>query len=167
MTQRQERRRHPRRVEPLDDPVAADLDVEEMPELALERVQQLVERRERRRVAGPRADAQAGRRIDAVVQRDLEHLRQVEVAGQDVGFLAERAGLDAAARAARARVLDALALAQQLLDDHVGVEDRRLAPALADDRRRRASGTVGLFALSWMFDDGCSRCISSMTSSSR
>src|SRR5665811_24691 len=49
------------------------------------------------RVAGLRPDLPLCARIVPVVQRDLDHLRQVEVAREDVAFLAERAHLDTAA----------------------------------------------------------------------
>ena len=79
-----------------------DLDVDEVAQLRLERAE--TARRtpaKPRRIAGAQADPLARARIDAVVQRDLEHLGQVEVAGEDVGLLAERAHFHAAARAAQ------------------------------------------------------------------
>ena len=42
-------------------------------------------------VAGVGPEPLAGARVDAVVQRQLQDLRQVEVAGEDVGLLAEGA----------------------------------------------------------------------------
>jgi hypothetical protein len=51
--------RHARRVEALDELVAADLDVEDVADLRLERGEEVVERRERRRVARARADVLA------------------------------------------------------------------------------------------------------------
>ena len=104
-----------------------------MTELLPKGVEKLVEGLEGRRIAGLEADGLPGARVDPVVERDLEDLGQVEVAGQDVGFLAERAGLDAAAGAAVAGVDDRLALPDELLDDRVGVEDRGLAEAGLDD----------------------------------
>ena len=83
------------------------------------------------RIAGARPELPAGPRIAPVVQRELQDLGQVEVAGEDVRLLAVGAGLHAAAGAALARVLDALALAQQLGHDAVRVEQRRVAVALA------------------------------------
>ena len=77
-----------------------------------------------------------GARVDAVVERDLQHLGHVEVAGQAVVLLAERARFDTAAGAAVARILDTLAGADHLLHDHVGVEDGGLAEAGADDLGR-------------------------------
>ena len=100
--------------------------------------------REARRVAGLRAELLPGARVDAVVQGDLQHLGQVEVAGQVVVLLAERAHLHAAARAAAARVGHDLALPHQLLHDQVGVEDRGLAEAGADDLAGALDEAVGV-----------------------
>ena len=80
---------------------------------------------------GPEPLAGAG--VDAVVQGQLQHLQQVEVAGEDVGLLAEGAHLHAAGAAALAGVLQGLALAQLLLHHRVGVEQRGEAVAVADD----------------------------------
>ncbi len=57
------------------------------------------------------------------MQGKLQHLHEVEVAGEDVGLLAEGAHLDAAAAAAGARIDEGLALAQLFLDHRVRVED--------------------------------------------
>ncbi len=130
---REERRGHQRRVEALDDVAAAHLHVDEVAHLTAVRLEQIVEGPERPSASGLDADLLSGARIDAVVERDLEDLREVEVAGQDVGFLAERPRLDAAARPAGPCVLERLAMAHQFVHHHVGVEDRRLAPTLADD----------------------------------
>ena len=67
------------------------------------------------RPAGPQAQPPAGPRIDAVVQRQLEDLHQVEVAGEDEGLLAEGPRLDAAAATAGPGVRQRLALAELLL----------------------------------------------------
>ena len=143
---REERRGHVGRVEPLDDAVAAHLDLDEMPHLRQERREEVVERCEARRIAGARAELAAGPRVDAVVQRQLQHLRDVEVAGQDERLLAERAHLDAAGRAAVPRILHALAHPHQLLDDQVGVEDGRLAEPGADDLAGALDEAVGVLA---------------------
>ena len=113
--EREEGRGHIAGVQPLDDVVAPDLDVDEVAQLLLEGGEELVEGLERARIAGLRAELLAGARIDAVVQRDFQHLGQVEVAGEVVVLLAERAGFDAAAGAAAAGVHQALARAQHLL----------------------------------------------------
>ena len=91
-------------------------------------------------VRGPSCRPVRGSR--AVVQRELQDLGQVEVAGEDVRLLAEGAGLHAAAGPALARVLDALALAQQLRHDAVRVEQRREPVALADDPARSRAGSA-------------------------
>jgi len=94
------RRRRVLGVEALDRPVAGELHVHEVPHLPRPGGEQLVETDDAARVAGAGAEPPAGARVHAVVQRQLQHLHQVEVAGQDVGLLAERARLHAAAGAA-------------------------------------------------------------------
>ena len=143
---REERRGHVGRVEPLDDAVAAHFDLDEVPHLRQERREEVVECGEARRIAGARAELAAGARVDAVVQRQLQHLRDVEVAGQDERLLAERTHLDAAGRAAVPRILHALAHPHQLLDDQVGVEDGRLAEPGADDFAGALDEAVGVLA---------------------
>jgi hypothetical protein len=80
------------------------------------------------------------------VQRQLEELRQVEVARQHVRLLAEGAGLDAAAGPAFAGVLDALSLTEQLLHDRVGVEHGREPVAPADHLRGGPEEAIGRLA---------------------
>ena len=98
------------------------------------------------RVARAGADVLAGAHVEAVVQREFQHLHQVEVAGEDVGFLAERAHLDAARAAALAGVLQRLALAELFFDHGVGVEERGEAVAVADDAQRVLQHRVGRLA---------------------
>ena len=80
------------------------------------------------------------------MQRQFQHLDQVEVAGEDVGLLAEGPGLDAAAAAAGPGVLQRLALADLLLDHRVGVEDRGEAVAVADHPQGVLEQGVGRLA---------------------
>ena len=70
-------------------------------------VVQFLERLEAAGVAGLEADLLAGFRVDTVVQRDFQDLRGVQVACQQIGFLAEGAHLDAAGAAALAGILQA------------------------------------------------------------
>ncbi|RPJ83313.1 MAG: GNAT family N-acetyltransferase [Acidobacteria bacterium] len=102
----QERRRHARRVQALDDVAAAYLHLHQVPQLALEGGGDVLEARERPGVAALRADLAPRAPVEAVRERQLEHLGQVEVAGEDVALLAERSRLDAAARPALPRVFD-------------------------------------------------------------
>ena len=124
-----------------------DLDVDEVAQLRREGREDLVEAT-RSEPGAPvvRAQLLAGARIDAVVQRQLQHLHQVEVAGEDVGLLAEGPDLDAAAAPAGPGVFERLALAELLLDHGVGVEDRREAVALADDAQGVLQQGVGRLA---------------------
>ncbi len=133
---RQERGGHVRRVQTLDDVVAAHLDVDQVVELPAVGLEKLLEAAELLGVARRETDLLARPRVHAVVQGQFQHLGQTEVAGQDVGFLAEGPDLDAAAGAAVAGIGDGFAHADQLLDDQVRVEDRGLAEAGADDLGR-------------------------------
>ena len=142
----EERRRHLPRVDPLDQLVPRELDLDQARELRAEGAEEGLEVAERLRPAGRRAEPPAAPRIDAVVQRQLEDLRQVEVAGEDVRLLAEGAGLDAAGAAALPRVLDRLPHPQLLLDHRVGVEDRGEAVAAAHDLQRAQQQRVGRLA---------------------
>ncbi len=77
------------------------------------------------------------------MQGQLQHLHEVEVAGQDIGFLAERSDLDTAAAPAGPRVLDGLPLAQLLGHGRVRVEQGRKTVALPDDAQRVLEHFVG------------------------
>ena len=63
------------------------------------------------------------------MQRDLQDLGQVEVARQRIGLVTPAARLHAARRPAAARVGQALAGRQQLVDDLLGAVEGRLAPS--------------------------------------
>src|SRR5659263_308564 len=67
------------------------------------------------------------------MQGHFEDLGQVQVASEDIRFTAERTGFDTAGNAVHASIDDRLALAEEFLDNHVGIEDRGLTPAFADD----------------------------------
>ena len=97
-------------------------------------------------VARFQADPLAAERVAAVVQGDLQHLDQVEIAGQDVAFAAEGPGLHAARGAAAAGVGQRLALAQHLGHQRLGIEQRRLAEAGAHDLQRPVQEGVGVLA---------------------
>ena len=125
--------RHAPGVEALDDLVAPDLDVQEVADLGLEGREELVRGLEPGGVAGLRADLLLGAGVEPVVQRQLQHLHQVEVAREDVGLLAEGAHLHAAGAAPFPRVLQRLALAELLLHHGVRIEERRETVAIADD----------------------------------
>ena len=78
----------------------------------------------------------SGARVHAIVQRQFQHLHQIEVASEDVGLLAESARFDATAAAAGPGVFQRLALANLFLHDRIGVEDRREAIAVANHPQR-------------------------------
>lgn len=91
--------------------------------------EKLIVAAERACISRAQADQLAASGVDAVVQRDLEDLRQVEVPGQRIGLIAPAARLHAARGAAAPRVGEALARREQLVDDLLGVVERRLPPA--------------------------------------
>ena len=80
------------------------------------------------------------------MQRQFQDLGQVEVTGQDVGFLAERAGLDATAAATRAGIFQRLALSDLLLDHRIGIEDRRESVAVANHAQGMFEQRIGSLA---------------------
>ncbi len=116
----------------LQEVVGLDLRFDDEPELFLESGVEFIEVREALRVAGFQADLPAGHGVDAIVQGQLEDLGDVEVAVQDVGFLAETARLDAAAGAALPGVFRRLADPDLLGDDHVRVEDGGITGSATD-----------------------------------
>jgi hypothetical protein len=69
----------------------------------------------------PGADVLARAHVEAVVEGEFQHLHEVEVAGEDVGLLAEGAHLDAARAAAFAGVLEGLALTELLFHHRVSL----------------------------------------------
>ena len=87
-----------------DDPVAGDLDVHEVAQLLAPGDQQFGKGCECARITGARTELAIQARIMPVVEGQFEDLGQVEVTGQDVGFLTEGPGLDAAAGATFAGV---------------------------------------------------------------
>ena len=142
---REKRSRQVLGVNPLDDAVAPDLDINKVVDLFPEGREELFVGREARRVSGGRADHLPRPRVEAAVKRDLQNLGQVEVAREVVVFLAEDPGLDAAAGAAAPGVLEAFSLAHHFLDDGVRVEERRLAEPRFDDPQGAVEEPVGGF----------------------
>jgi len=120
--------------EPLDRAVAGHLQVDKILQLGLVRLEELLVRDEPARVARLRAKSLAARdavppaggRVDAVVAGQLENLRPVDVPGQRAAFLAEGTDGHATAGSAEAGVGQRLAVVEHLLEDHVGIKDRRL-----------------------------------------
>ena len=107
-------------------------------------IKKVIERCERSWITGSRSELLTGARIHAIVEGELEHLREVEVAGEDERFLAEGARFDTTGGASLASVLHRLALAHQLLNYCVGVEDRRKAVSFANDLQRRLEKAIGV-----------------------
>ena len=114
-----------------------------MPQLGIEGSEERVEVVEVPGRSGLRSQLATGTRIPAVVQGQLEYLRQVEVAGENVGLLAERADFDTTAATAGAGIFERLALADLLGDHRVGIEDRRKSEALADDPQCVLEQSIG------------------------
>ena len=88
----------------------------------------------------------AGVWVAAVAEGDFQHFRQIEIAGQDIRFFAERTHFDTPAASAGPRVFQGLALAQLFLHHGVGVEDRRKAIALTDHAQGMLQEAVGTLA---------------------
>src|SRR5450830_1527901 len=131
--ERQERCRHLLGIQPLDDVVATHLDVHEVMQLRFECFKQLAIASKCSWITRVQTDDLAGTWVQTVMQGHFENLGQVQVAGENVRFTAERTGFDTAGNAAHASIDDRLALAEEFLNDHVGIEDRGLTPAFADD----------------------------------
>ena len=85
------------------------------------------------RAAELQTELTARHMVVAVIERQLQDLRQVKVARENVRLVAERARLDAAACAAAAGVLERFACGKQLLHNRFRVVKRGLAPTLAAD----------------------------------
>src|SRR5208282_475382 len=132
------------RVEALNHVVAADLDVDEMVELFAESGEHLVVGSELAGISGLGADFLAGARVHTVVQGDLQNFREIEITGEDVGFFAKSARFNAARDAAAAGVFEGLPLAEQFFDNHVGVENGRLAPAFAHNFQSPFEEAIGV-----------------------
>ena len=77
------------------------------------------------------------------MQRHLQHLDQIEVAGENVSLFAKRTHLHTAAASARARIGKALPLTKLLLDHGVGVEYGRKSIALAHDPQCMVEKDIG------------------------
>ena len=92
----QKRCLRPVREHPLEDEVAAVFDVDEVTDLGAPGFEDFVERRDPQRITGLGTELRTRARIDPIMKRQLEHLREVEVSRQDEGFLAEGARLDTA-----------------------------------------------------------------------
>ncbi len=117
-----------------------------MPQLPLEGIEQLVEVGKRGGFSGFGAELSLRLRIETVVECQLQDLRQVEVAGQNVGLLAEGPHLDTAAAAAGPGVLERFALPNLLLHHCVGVENGGEAVTLAHHPECVVQQSVGSLA---------------------
>jgi len=142
--QRKEGGWHVAGVQALDDLVAAHLDIQEVLHLAFKGGEQFVEGCKTGGFTCLRAQLPPAARVTPVVQGQLEHLGQVEVAGQNVSFFAEGAHLHAARRAAAAGIADGFAHAHQLFYDQVRVEYGGLPEAGADDLGGAAHKAIGV-----------------------
>jgi len=83
-------------VEALDDIVAGQLDFDEMGHLLPESGHEIVELAPFRRLTAVRSELAARAGVETVVQGQLEDLGDVEIAGENIGLLAEGPGFDAA-----------------------------------------------------------------------
>ncbi|EKD38768.1 MAG: hypothetical protein ACD_75C00615G0001 [uncultured bacterium] len=129
-------------VHPLDIVVHPDFQIDHIFELPGESGIQFIETAEGGRLAGGDGDHFPGKRIDAVIEGDLKNFRHIEVAGEDIGLLAEGTGLDAAAGSAFAGVLHGFADPHLFHDHCIGIEYRWVAVTLADHPGRRLEEAV-------------------------
>ncbi len=126
-----ERHRAPARVDAAHDVVVLDLLVGEVGDLRAERGHHLFEGREGARIAGSRPELFAGQTVHAVVEGQLEAFRQVEVPAGRHAILAVAERGDAPVEAARSGVSQRLAAVHHPQHQHVRIEHRRHAHALA------------------------------------
>lgn len=77
-------------------------------------------------------------RIHAVMEGDLQNFREVQVTGDDVAFLSERASFHAAAYARGAGVLQGLSLTKHFHNHSIEIEKGRLPKS----RRHHLQGPV-------------------------
>src|SRR5690606_19820918 len=79
------------------------------------------------------ADLLASEHVYAVCKCILKELGNIEVSMEQICLFACSACLDASACAAFARIFKRLAYTHLFLDHHVGVKDRRIAHAVAEN----------------------------------
>jgi len=144
---RQERGRGILGKHPVDVVTHPHLQVDHVVELFHESVVQLSVSCKGARITGLQPYRDARHRIDPIVERHLQDLGHIEVAGEQVGLLSEGSHLDAAAASPLAGILQRFALAQQLGHVHLRIEDRRIAMPLPDHAGGSQQEPVGrLFA---------------------
>jgi len=124
---------HLRRVLVAEIIVDFDLSLHSIVELFLESGIEIVECFELADVTCLDADLLACEHVYAVRKCVLKEFRHIEISVEQICLLACRARLDASARAALARVFKRLAYSHLFLYDHVGVEDRGISHAVAED----------------------------------
>ena len=88
------------------------------------------------------ADLLACQHVDSVCKYVLKKLGNIEVSMEQICLFASRSCLDASACAAFARIFKCLAYAHLFLNDHVGVEDRRITHAVAENPCRSTDNAV-------------------------
>ncbi len=130
---RQKRGRTVFGVHPFDIIVYPNFQIDHIFQLPGKGLVQFVKGLKGRWLAGGDGDGLAGQLVNPVIQGNLQDLRDIEIAGEDIGLLAEGTGLDAAAGPALPGVFDALADPHLLHDHRVGVENRGVTIALADN----------------------------------
>ncbi len=133
------------REDSLDHVVPGNLDIDKVLQLPPEGCTQILERFKGlrdRHVSIP--ICLPGLRIHPIMQGKLQHLHQVEIAGQNIGFCPEGPALHAAGGSAVAGILQAFPLPDQLLDNGIGVEDGGLTKAGFDNLYGPVHKTIGI-----------------------
>ena len=123
------RRRHLLCIQLLNHVVAANLDVNDMGKLLLECLPQLLIGLEILRIPQFQANLFPGILVKSVEQRQLEHLRDVQIPGQDISLAAPRARLHTPGRAAAPCVLKVLSCVNQLHNLGFRIVKCRLSPS--------------------------------------
>ena len=125
-----ERSRHLFCVDLLDNQVAAHLHVDNVLQLLLEGLEELLIRLVILRMSGVQTNLLLEHRIPAVIECQLQALRNIQISGKDVSLGSPCAGLNTAGASGIAGIHQGLACVQKLLDELVGIVECRLAPAL-------------------------------------
>lgn len=130
-------------IDPLDDVVPSDLDIDEMVHLSAEGLDEILKRRKGPRISRFDTDPLADPRVETVIEGDFQDFRKVEVSGQVVVLLSENSRFHTPAGASRPCVLQRFPLPDHLLDDSVCVKDGGLAETCPDNLQSPFQETFG------------------------
>ena len=126
-----ERHRHFLCINLFNDQISSYLNIQEIAHLGTEGLPQLLIASEIIAISCFRPQLGAGHIVIAVKQRQLQYFGNVEIAGKDIGLVAEGSRLHTAAGSSLSGILDALSRIQQFLDNSLRIIKGRLPPALS------------------------------------